>query len=375
MLKTPLHQFHLDHGAKMVDFAGWEMPLVYKGGIQEEHRQVRTSGGIFDVSHMGRLWIKGRHARRWLERACTRRIHDMQHKQCRYSLMCNERGGVRDDVLVYRLDDDEFMVVCNASNRDKIVTHLQEIKGDLNASLDDRTLKTAMIAVQGPKVMDVFAKFSKEIPTLKRYRFTEKNFLVMKVLVSRTGYTGEDGVEVILPGAMVGVALKMVLKDIDMTDAQAVVKPAGLGARDTLRLEAGMPLYGHELGEETNALSCGIDFAINLDKDQDELGEKYIGCEALQRTGAEGGPKQLVVGLDVDGKRTPRQGMIVRRGDKPVGVITSGCMSPTLERPIAIALVDRDAASTGTALRVDTGRDAHLDAATRPLPFYKPAAK
>ncbi len=375
MLKTPLHQFHIDHGAKMVEFAGWEMPLVYKPGITAEHHQVRSSGGIFDVSHMGRLYIKGRHARRWLERACTRRIADMQARQCRYSLMCNERGGVRDDVLVYRMDDDEFMVVCNASNRDKIVAHLHEIQGDFKATLDDRTLKTAMIAVQGPKVMDVFAKFSKEIPTLKRYRFTEKNFLVMKVLVSRTGYTGEDGVEVILPANMVGVAIKMVLKDIDMNAEDAIIKPAGLGARDTLRTEAGMPLYGHELGEDINALSCGVDFAINLDKDQDELGEKYIGCEALQKTRDAGGPQRTLIGLDVEGKRTPRQGMTVVKGDKPVGVVTSGCTSPTFEKPIAMALVDREHAADGTELRVDSGRDAFFETRVRPLPFYKLAKK
>lgn len=371
MLKTPLHQFHVDHGAKMVEFAGWEMPLVYKPGITAEHHQVRRSGGIFDVSHMGRLWIKGRHARRWLERACTRRIADMQAGQCRYSLMCNDRGGVRDDVLVYRMADDEFMVVCNASNRDKIVAHLHEIQGDLTAKLDDRTLKTAMIAVQGPKVMDVFAKFSKEIPTLKRYRFTEKNFLVMKVLVSRTGYTGEDGVEVILPANMVGVALKMVLKDIDMSADDAVIRPAGLGARDTLRTEAGMPLYGHELGEDINALSCGVDFAINLDKDEDELGEKFVGADALKRTRDAGGPPRTLVGLDVEGKRTPRQGMTVMRGGKAVGVITSGCMSPTFERPIAMALIDREAGAPGTDLLVDSGRDATFACRTRPLPFYK----
>ena len=370
MQQSPLRQFHLDYNAQMVEYAGWEMPIRY-GSIQEEHRQVRSSGGIFDVSHMGRVKFRGRHARKLLERLCSRKIYDMQIGQIRYSLMCNDTGGVLDDVLVYKLDEDEFLVVVNASNREKLLPHFDRAKeaGDLTCKIEDETLKTAMIAIQGPNVIDMIAKVSSEVPALKRYRFTIKNFVIMKLMVSRTEYTGEDGVEVILPASAIGMAMKLLLKDVKPGDENAVIKPAGLGARDSLRLEAGMPLYGHELGEEINALSSGIDFAIALDKDQHERGEVFIGMESLKKTRDAGGPAQKIVGLRVEGKRTPRQGMKVLAGDTEVGAVTSGCMSPTLGFPIAMALVGRDATEEGMTLLIDTGRD-RLDATVTPLPFY-----
>lgn len=379
MHRTPLHQFHVQHGAKMVEFAGWEMPMLYKrpdgtGSIHEEHRQVRSSGGIFDVSHMGRLKINGRHARRFLERVCSRRIADMEPGQCRYTLVCNERGGVHDDALVYRFDDDDFLVVVNASNREKIIRHFEAIKGDMIFKMEDRTFSTAMVAMQGPKVMDLISKFSREIPTLKRYRFTEKNLMIMKVVVSRTGYTGEDGIEAILPGKLSDTVIKMILKDVDVSDPQSPLHPAGLGARDTLRLEAGMPLYGHELGEEIDALSSGLDFAINLDKGEGDRGEPFIGMEALLRIRDGGGPKRTLVGLLIDGKRTARQGMLVRSGGAEVGEVTSACISPTLDRPIAMAYLDRAHAETGARAQIDAGSGV-LEAEVTKLPFYKAPKK
>jgi aminomethyltransferase len=355
----------------MVDFAGWEMPMMYTG-IHQEHQQVRTSGGLFDVSHMGRLKITGRHARRFLERVCTRKISDMEAGQCRYSLVCNENGGVRDDVIVYRLDDDEFLMVVNGANREKIVKHFDEVKTrqELVVKIDDQTMSTAMVAMQGPKVMGLISRFSSEIPTLKRYRFAVKNLLIMKLYVSRTGYTGEDGVEVILPASAVGMAMGLLLRDVDLKSESALVKPAGLGARDTLRMEAGMPLYGHELGEEISALSCGVDFAIALDKDQGERGEKFIGMDALKRTIDQGGPARRLVGIALDGKRTARQGMAVKAGDREVGVVSSACLSPTLGYPIAMAFVDVGASEVGSALQIDTGRGV-LEGKVAKLPFYK----
>ncbi len=370
MHRTPLHQFHVDAGAKMVDFAGWEMPLTYRG-VFEEHRHVRTSAGLFDVSHMGRVAVKGRHARRFLERLCTRRVSDMQPGQCRYSLVCNERGGVRDDILVYRMEEDDFLLVVNASNREKLLGHFAQVKGDLSVNIDDRTLQTAMVALQGPKAMELIGAFSREIPTLKRYRFAVKNLLVMKIIVSRTGYTGEDGVEAILPSGAIGMAMKLMLKDFDPNAANSVIKPAGLAARDTLRLEAGMPLYGHELGEDMNALGAGVDFAIALDKADDEGGEPFIGMNALKSTHAKGGPERKIVGLHVDGKRTPRQGMHVHAAGASIGQVTSACMSPTLDRVIAMAWIDAAHSAPGTALRIDTGKDSVLEAKVAPLPFYK----
>lgn len=374
MLKTPLYDFHVRHGGKMVDFAGWQMPIMYQPpgadpagtGIIAEHKRVRSAGGLFDVSHMGRVSVTGRHSRRFLERLCTRRISDMEAGQCRYSLVCNADGGVRDDVIVYRKDDLDFLLVVNASNREKLLGHFEQVKGDLVVKIDDQTMKTAMVALQGPKVMEVIGKYSREIPTLKKYRFTEKNYLIMKLVVSRTGYTGEDGVEVILPAGMVDMALKMLVRD-----AEHVTAPVGLGARDTLRMEAGMPLYGHELTEETGALSSGLDFAIAIDKDTMEMGEAYVGMEALKRTRDAGGPKSKLVGMWVEGRRSARQGMAIKDGARQVGTVTSACQSPTLGRGIAMGYVDAALAHPGQKLLIDTARDAVLNAEVTPLPFYK----
>ncbi|MGP1308838.1 MAG: glycine cleavage system aminomethyltransferase GcvT [Phycisphaerales bacterium] len=375
MQRTPLYQFHLDRGARMVDFAGWEMPIAYKNGVLAEHHQVRRSGGVFDVSHMGRVEVKGRHARRFLEKLCTRRISDMEKGQCRYSLVCNERGGVRDDIIVSRFDEDEFLLVVNASNREKLLGHFQQVKGDMAVAIDDKTMNTAMVALQGPKVMDLISGVSREIPTLKKYRFTVKNLMVMKLIVSRTGYTGEDGVEVILPAKAIGMAMKLLLKDVDLDDPNAVLTPAGLAARDTLRLEAGMPLYGHELSEDWDALSSRLTFAIALDKGQNDGEEKFIGQDALLKIQNEGGPKRLLVGLELEGRRSARQGMKVRAGGAEVGEVTSACLSPTLEKPIALAYVDAAQSEVGAALEIDTGKGSAFAAKVVPTPFYKAPKK
>ena len=372
MHKSPVHDFHVKHGGHMVEYAGWEMPIRFRS-IRDEHEQTRRSGSVFDVSHMGRIEIKGLHAKRLLERACSRRIGTMQPGQCRYTLICNERGGVRDDAVVMRMDDDEFLMVCNGANREKIGGHLASVAGehpDWRVKLEDKTLKTAMVAIQGPKVMDLVSTVSKEIPTLKRWRFTVKNLMIIKLIVSRTGYTGEDGVEVILPASAVGMAMRLLMQDVDPDDPNAVLKPAGLASRDTLRLEAGMPLYGHELDEETSALACGMGFAINLDKNADQDGEMFIGQDALVKEQEAGGPPVRLVGLELDTKRTARQGMPVLAGDSGVGAITSGCMSPTLGKSIAMAYVKPEQAAPGTALVVDLERE-KAPAQVVPLPFYK----
>ena len=390
MLRTPLYDLHATNHGKFVDFAGWELPIAYDwpttdgktgGGILEEHHQVRNSGGIFDVSHMGRVHVKGRHARRLLERLVTRRIQDMTNGQCRYALVLNEQGGVKDDVLVYRLEEDHYLVVCNASNREKIVAHMHAVqamggreRSEFNCKIEDKTLDTAMIAVQGPKVMELIGEVSSEIPTLKRYRFTQKNFLVMKLLVSRTGYTGEDGVEVILPAKSVKMALGMLFKKLgDPSDPNSAIKLCGLGARDTLRLEAGMALYGHELSEDIDALTTGIGFAMNLDKHEDERGESFIGREALEAIQANGGPTQALTGFLIEGKRAARQGMtILDANDKPVGAITSGGMSPSIGQPIAMGYLNNELVTPGTAVKIDCGKGRTIDATTCKTPFaYK----
>lgn len=366
--QTVFTAFHVAQGAKMVDFTGWEMPLHY-GSIIEEHRQVRSSGGLFDVSHMGRFTITGRDARAFLDHVCTRQIHGMAEGQARYSLVCNERGGCRDDVLVYRTGADDYMVVCNAANRVKLLEHFASVRGDMVFRLEDITMASAMVAVQGPKVMKLIANYSNEIPQLKRYRSTTKNVLGLDVMVSRTGYTGEDGVEVIFrtDGMVAKMALKMLMKDLAALDA---IKPAGLGARDSLRLEAGMALYGHEIDEDHDPISAGLDFAVKLTKgDDDPAVGTFIGQSAL-RAIAEQGPRQRLVGLILDGRRAARQGMEVRGDAASVGLVTSGCLSPTLEKSIAMAYVDADRAEPGTGLEIDLGRQT-VPAEVVALPFYK----
>jgi aminomethyltransferase len=367
LLHTPFHKFHIEHGATMVEFAGWEMPIMYRS-IIEEHKQVRSSGGFFDVSHMGRLRFAGRHARKFLDRVCTRQIMGMQVGQCRYSLVCNEQGGCRDDVLVYCMDEDEYLMVCNASNRLKLLEHFAAVRGDMVFQLKDETAKTAMVAVQGPKVMDLVAKFSKEIPTLKRYRFVKKNLLLLHLVVSRTGYTGEDGIEVIMEAGMARQAMKLILKD--MGEADAAVKPIGLGARDSLRLEAGMPLYGHEIEEHLDPISAGLNFAVKLDKGaDDERVGGFIGQDALQRIATDG-PRQRLVGLKLDTRRAARQNMLVKEGDIQIGFVTSGCISPTLDASIAMAYVAAGKHETGSMVQVDLGKQV-VRAEIVPLPFYK----
>lgn len=368
MKRTAFYKYHQDNGAKFVEFAGYEMPIHY-GSIIEEHNQCRNSGSVFDVSHMGRLRIEGRHARKLLETLLTRKVTDMVDGQARYALICNERGGVIDDILVYRFPDD-WMLVVNASNRVKVLEHINAVikQYDYTVKLNDVTEVTAMIAVQGPNVMDKIAGFSKEVPTLKKYRFCEKNLMILKMIISRTGYTGENGVEVILGAKMAPMAIKLLLKD----KGEGIVKPAGLGARDTLRIEAGMPLYGHELDEETNPLSAGLGFAVALDKDKSEDGPsvpRFIGQDALEKVAADGPPKQLV-GFKIDGKRTPRQGCAVHKDGEPIGTVTSGCMSPTLGVPIAMAYVSPNTLSEGDSVSLPMG-SSEITATVCKLPFYK----
>ena len=351
----------------MVDSAGWEMPILYRS-IHEEHHAVRQSAGLFDVSHMGRIGFAGRHARRMLERVLTRRISDMKPNTCRYALVCNEQGGVKDDVIVYRFDE-HWMLVVNACNRTKLLEHFEAVKGDLTVRIEDMTQKMAMVAMQGPKVMDIIGRYSSEVPSLKRFGFCTKNLLVLRLFISRTGYTGEDGVEVILGANMARQAIKLLLSQVP---DDVSLTPCGLGARDTLRLEAGMPLYGHELDEDIDPLSAGLDFAVSLDKDGDTdwgQAEPFIGMAALKKIAADG-PTRKLVGLKLDGRRTARPHMPVRRGDQIVGEVTSACLSPTLDCPIALAYLDPASADPAADLNIDLGPTA-TDAHIVPLPFYK----
>jgi len=370
LARTPFHPWSAERGARFVDFAGWEMPMSY-GSIIDEHHACRTGAAFFDVSHMGRVKFTGRHARKFLDRVCTRQILGMEKGQVRYSLVCNERGGVRDDVLVYCYDEDDYMMVVNASNRLKILDWFRSVKERENMTfqMEDVTADTAMAAIQGPKVMEMVGSFSREIPTLKRYRFAEKSLMIAKLTVSRTGYTGEDGVELIMGSTVAKFVLPMLLREKD--GVHAMVRPCGLGSRDSLRTEASMPLYGHEITEEIDPISAGLSFAVKLDKGQGDSREgTFIGQEALQKIKAEG-TKHTLVGFEVEGRRAARQGMAVHRGGEHVGHVTSGCLSPTLDKVIAMGYVPTELSAEGTEFEIDLGK-MRTGAKIVKMPFYNP---
>jgi aminomethyltransferase len=363
MLKrTPFHDFHVNAGAKLVDFAGWEMPILYRS-IVEEHEQTRKSGSIFDVSHMGRLMFSGKDAQRFLDKVLTRNVSEMKVGQSRYSLVCNEAGGVLDDVIISK-DVKNWILVCNASNREKLVKHFTRVRhdGDFDFDMADNTEGTAMVALQGPKVIDrVAGVLPVDIKALKRYGFESGSYMgLLKFTIFRSGYTGEDGVEMIIPAKVAPLAMKLIAGKTEKETA--TIKPAGLGARDTLRLEAGMPHYGHELSESIDPISAGLGWAVDLNKD-------FIGAEALRKIASEG-PKRKLVGLELEGKRIARQGSPVIHDGKSIGEVTSGTLSPTLGKSIAMAYVDSALAREGTSLEVDL-KGSVVSAKVVKLPFYK----
>lgn len=362
MLKrTPFYDFHVSAGARLVDFAGWEMPLLYRG-IVPEHEHTRTRASIFDVSHMGRLYFSGKDAPGFLNRILTRNVTDQKVGQSRYSLVCNESGGVLDDIIISR-DTKNWILVCNASNRLKLLEHFNLLRRQwkLDFDLADQTEATGMVAIQGPQVIEKLSSILPvDLQNMKRYHFESASIMLVKLTVFRSGYTGEDGVEIILPAKMASMAMKLLAGKLDRPDA--TLQPAGLGARDTLRLEAGMPLYGHELSEQIDPLSAGLAFAVDLNKD-------FVGASAL-RDIAQAGPKRKLVGLELEGKRIARQEMPVLLENQPVGQITSGTFGPTVQKSIAMAYVDAGHAAEGTNLHVDL-KGSLVPARIVKLPFYK----
>lgn len=359
MRKTPLFDFHVQQGAKIVDFAGWEMPLLYVG-IVEEHVHTRQGASLFDVSHMGRIEFRGGDAEKLLQRVCTRQLGDAQPGVSRYSHVCKEDGGILDDVIVSRYEDHWFMV-CNASNREKILGWLQKQSKGMDVTIQDITEDTCMVALQGPKVLPLLIdKLPLPIQDLKRYRFLTGSYMGTPYSIARSGYTGEDGVEVILPAGVAPLLMGIVPEMVNLG-----VKPAGLGARDTLRMEAAMPLYGHELTEDVDSITSGQAWAVDLKKD-------FIGVEPMRKL-VENGLKTKLVGLELDGRRIARQHAAVHNGGKRVGEVTSGTFSPTLQKSIAMAYVPAHAAELGTNLEVDLGGK-RTGAVVVKLPFYKRTA-
>jgi aminomethyltransferase len=338
----------------MVDFAGWDMPIQFTS-IIEEHQTVRTAVGLFDISHMGRVSFGGPDALALIQQVYTNNAATLKDFQARYGLVCNEKGGIRDDVLVYRWPYGYAMVV-NASNRTKIVGWLEEHKGGRNVQIQDQTLDTCMIAVQGPSAAQLCRGLTEADPSQLAYYFaTPTRYKGKGCVVSRTGYTGEDGFEYMVSAAQ-GVE---VWEELIGRGA----KPCGLGARDTLRLEAAMPLYGHELWEEVDPLQAGLGWAVKLDKGD------FLGRDALLRL-REDKTRPVRVGLELEGKRIAREGAAVLAQGKEIGRLTSGTFAPTLGKAIAMAYVDPKLAALGTACEVDI-RGKPAAARVTPLPFYK----
>ena len=358
--RTPLYDWHVAHGGRMVDFAGWSMPVQY-ASIVAEHQATRTNIGLFDVSHMGRLRFDGAGARDFLDRLVTRGIRDLKPGRIRYSLVTNETGGILDDVLVYHLQDaaggSYYLMVVNASNRQKIVDWIRpRLASGGDVQLSDVTLDWAMIAVQGPRALPAAQRLVEaELHRLKYYQAVETRIAGHGGIVSRTGYTGEDGCELIVGSAAAAGVWEALIA--------AGATAAGLGARDTLRLEAAMPLYGHELTEDINPFQAGLAFAVDLE------GRTFPGRDALLRASNDTHSARRI-GLEVDGKRPAREGSAILLAGCTVGRVTSGTMSPTLARPIAMGYVEPEAAAAGTRLSVDV-RGQLLDARVVDLPFYR----
>jgi aminomethyltransferase len=365
LLKTPLYDWHVSAKAKIADFAGYAMPIQY-ASIVAEHEATRNRATLFDVSHMGRFRFDGPRADQLLDHLVTRRVTDMQVGEVRYALVCNASGGILDDVLVYCLEAQDgntyFLLVVNAGNRDKISNWLQPHLADFpDVTFRDVSNQTAMIAVQGPKAVEIASKLYKvPVANLGYYRVRVADQFGKSTIVSRTGYTGEDGFELIVRNEDAVRVWENLLLAGREYDAIA----AGLGARDTLRLEAAMPLYGHELSESINPFQAGLARVVNF------KGRDFIGAEELQEISSIG-TRDVRVGLKFEGKRAAREGSQVYAADgRLVGVVTSGSYSPTLGYPVAMAYVDRDLVVADTPVEVDV-RGSRISGKVVSLPFYK----
>ncbi|WP_131099974.1 glycine cleavage system aminomethyltransferase GcvT [Streptomonospora litoralis] len=358
---TPLHDIHQRAGATLVDFAGWEMPLRYSGE-RAEHTAVRETAGLFDLSHMGEIHITGPQAADLLDYALVGHLSKVTPGRARYTMITAADGGVLDDLIVYRLADEEYLVVANAANADSVLTALSERAPGFDALVEDRSPDYALIAVQGPAAAAILAPLTDaDLDTIKYYAGYNHEVAGRPVLLARTGYTGEDGFEIFLtPGDDAPAVWDALLK---AGEPHGLI-PAGLSARDTLRLEAGMPLYGNELDAETTPFEANLGRVVKLDKPGD-----FVGREALQRV-ADTGPHRRLVGLVGRGRRPLRKDNTVLLDGAPVGAVTSGAPSPTLDKPVAMAYIDSGADPAAGELAVDVrGRHEAVDVVD--LPFYR----
>jgi glycine cleavage system T protein (aminomethyltransferase) len=358
--KTPLNAVHRELGAKMVHFAGWEMPVEYAGLISE-HLGVRKAAGLFDVSHMGELEVRGPGALAFLQRVTSNNVARLSDGQAQYSALPMGNGAPVDDVIVYRLADERYMMVVNAGNIEKDFRWLQG-QEPRECEIVDRSNEQALLALQGPRAQEILQKVtSVDLSSLKYYHFANGTVGSHPALVSRTGYTGEDGFEIFLDPAHAVEVWKLVTD----TGREAGLVPAGLGARDTLRLEARMCLYGSDMNEETTLVEAGLGWIVSLDEEKGDFPGRSVLAAQKQ-----GGPPRKLVGFEVLGRGIARHGYPACVGGEPVGTVTSGTYAPFLGKNIGLCYLPAAHSATGTAFEIDI-RGRRVSARVVPTPFYK----
>ncbi len=357
MHRTPLHSVHRSMGARMVSFAGWEMPVQYSG-IVAEHRAVRTCAGLFDVSHMGELDFRGAGAAEAIARLTCADVERIAERQARYSLVLDEAAGVIDDVIVYRLGDRHYRLVVNAANTEAVLDHARTATAAV--AVEDRSPELALLAIQGPRALATLERLTDhDVAAIGTYHCTAARVAGHGVLLARTGYTGEDGFELFVAA----VQAEPLWGDLLEAGATTGLLPAGLGARDTLRLEASMPLYGHELTRDVSPLEAGLGRFVSR-------GSGYVGAAAIARQRATGVPRRLVH-LQLAGRAIARQGFPITTADgTEIGTVTSGSYGPWLQHSLAMGLVSREHAAKGTELAVLVRGRAYV-ATVVARPFYR----
>ncbi len=356
--RTPLYEAHVRAGGKMVPFAGYELPVQYETGVIKEHMAVREQAGLFDVSHMGEIHCQGKDAIANLQHLLTNRYDNLSDNQARYSPLCNEAGGILDDLIVYRKNEEDYLLVVNAANKDKDYQWIVEHKfGDV--TFTDESDAYAQLALQGPQALAILGKLTDEAQIPKKYYRANFDAQVAGVpcMVSKTGYTGEDGVEIYLPADQAVPVWEALL---DAGKEEGLI-PCGLGARDTLRLEAGMPLYGNDMDESVSPLEADLGFAVKMDK------EEFIGKDALL---AAGDLTRKRMGFKVTGRGIVREHAYVFAGEQEVGRTTSGTHCPYLGYAAGMAMLDIEQAKVGTKLTADV-RGRRVEMEVTALPFYK----
>jgi len=358
--RTPLFSVYAEYGAKTIDFGGWELPVQFSS-IKEEHEAVRARAGLFDVSHMGEIDVKGKDSLAYLQKVMTNDVAKLTDGRAQYSLMCYENGGIVDDLLIYKKADDHYLLVVNAANTEKDFEWLkQQVFGDVE--LTNISAQVAQLALQGPLAEKVLQKLTTvNLSELKFFAFKDGvEIQGVKALVSRTGYTGEDGFEIYCHAEDAVTLWHAILE----AGKEEGVLPCGLGARDTLRFEATLPLYGQELSKDISPLEAGLGFAVKINK-----GADFIGKDVLKKQKDEGTARKLV-GIEMIDKGIPRHGYAVFVGEEQIGFVTTGTQSPTLKKNIGLVLINAEYAAVDAEVFVEI-RGKRLKAKVIATPFYK----